>query len=324
MKGIILEQLKDKLIVLTKDGDFIEVDKPNDSVDIGEEIEINMEKRNRKQIFKGFASAAAIFLVLFIGSYSAYGYYTPQGYVDIDINPSIEISYNLFGMPIKVHGLNEDGNKVIKRIGKFSHKSIDIAVNEIIKAAEEEKFISKEKENIMLITVTQLKKKINNESLKNSVSSYSKENRIVMKTIFLEGSKTIYEKAKEQRISPGKLILIDEAIEKSSRNELNNVNEKSVKEIIDITNKKNEEKNKFNDLQKEKTDKEMSNNSKDTIKPNAEEETRIEKEENKPVNIQNGKNEKEKSKEEQKQDKNQQKDIHSNKHKEGKEQSKQK
>ncbi|WP_207725845.1 anti-sigma factor domain-containing protein [Clostridium sp. DJ247] len=326
MKGIVLEELKDKLIVLTKDGEFIEVDKPNNSADIGEEIEINMAKRKRKQIFKGLVSAVAVFLLLFIGSYSAYGYYIPQGYVNVDINPSVEISYNLFGTPIKLQGLNEDGNKVIKKIGKFSHKSIDVAVDEIIKAAKEEKFISKEKENIILITVTELNKKIDDESLRNSVDNYIDENKIMMKTIFLKGNKTIYGKAKEQGISPGKLILAEQAVEKDSGNESNDVNEKSIREIMDITNNEEEKKNKPNNLQKEKTDKEMSSNTNYKIKTSTYQKTRIEKEENKSVNIQSGKKEKEeeKSKGEQKEDKNQQKEIYSIKQKEDKEQHKQK
>lgn len=315
MKGIVLERLKDKFIVLTKDGDFMEVDKPYNFVDIGEEIEINMAKRNRKQIFKGFISTVAVFLLLFIGSYSAYCYYTPQGYVNVDINSSVEISYNLFGTPIKLQGLNEDGNKIIKRIGKFSRKSIDIVVDEIIKAAEEEKFISKEKENIILITVTELNKKIDDENLKSLVDDYVKKSNLWAKTVLLEGNESTYKKAKEQGVSPGKLILVDQAIKKSSGHEFNNINEKSVKEIMDIINDGEKEKYKSNNLQEEKVNSGNSNNANDKAKLNTEQTTKIEKEENKPVNIQGGKKEEKKPKEY----KNQQKEKYLSEHKDNKE-----
>ncbi|WML36786.1 anti-sigma factor domain-containing protein [Clostridium sp. OS1-26] len=250
MKGIVLQRLDDKIIVLTKDGDFVEVDKPNDFVDIGEEIVINRPEKDKKLIFRHFIYAAAVFLMFFVGGYSAYAYYTPKGYVNVDINPSIEIAYNLYGKPIKLRALNEDGNKVIKKIDKSHLKSVDIVINEIIKISEEERFISKEKENTIIITVTELDKKIDDQSLEKAVDNYIKESKIAAKTIFLKGNKTIYEKAKEQNISPCKLILIDQAIEKSSGHELNDIDKKSVKEIINIINE--EEGYKSNELQKKK------------------------------------------------------------------------
>lgn len=321
MKGIVLERLDDKLIVLTTDGGFIEIDKLNDSVDIGEEIVINTSTGNKKQIFRRLIAAAAVFLIFFIGNYGVYSYYTPQGYVNVDINPSIEIAYNVYGKPIKLRGLNEDGNRVIEKVDKFYLKSIDITIDEIIKVSREEGFISKEKENIILITVTELNKNIDDQSLKNAVDTYIKESKIKAKTVLLKGNKTIYEKAKNQGISPCKLILVDQAIEKSSEHKFNDINKKSVKEIMDIINKE-EEGNKSSDLKKEKVDKEMFNNSKDKIKPNTEEKIRIEKEEDKSVNTQDVKKEKEAPKETAKEYKKQQEEIYSNKHKEDKEENK--
>lgn len=296
MKGIVLQRLNDKIIVLTKDGDFIEIDKPDDFVDIGEEIVINTPAKDKKLIFRRFIYAAAVFLMFFIGGYGAYGYYAPKGYVNVDINPSIEIAYNLYGKPIKLRALNEDGNKVIKKIDKSHLKSVDIVINEIIKISEEERFISKEKENTIIITVTELNKKIDDQNLEKAVDNYIKESKIAAKIILLKGNKTIYEKAKEQSISPCKLILIDKAKEKSSGNELNDIDKKSVKEIINIIN---EEEYKSNELKKEKKDK---------IESNADQKISIEKEEGKSDNTQYAKKENDTSKEKIKEYKNQQKE----------------
>lgn len=46
MKGIVLEELKDKLIVLTDEGDFIEIDKLSKRMNIGDEIPIKSFKVN--------------------------------------------------------------------------------------------------------------------------------------------------------------------------------------------------------------------------------------------------------------------------------------
>lgn len=40
--------------------------------------------------------------------------YTPVSFIDIDINPSIEVTVNLLGRVISVNGLNEDGRKLVE------------------------------------------------------------------------------------------------------------------------------------------------------------------------------------------------------------------
>ena len=137
---------------------------------------------------------------------------------------------------------------------------------------------------------------IKKENLEKAVDNYVKESKIAAKIILLKGDKKIYEKAKEQNISPCKLILIDQAKEKSSGNELNDIDKKSVKEIINIIN---EEEHRSNELQKEKTDK---------IKSNADQKISMEKEEGKSENTQYVKKENDTSKEKTKEYKNQQKE----------------
>lgn len=53
MNAIILELLKDKLIVLTKEGNFIEIDKISDAVEIGQEIIIDGQKSVRSRFRNG-------------------------------------------------------------------------------------------------------------------------------------------------------------------------------------------------------------------------------------------------------------------------------
>ena len=109
MKGIVLEELKDKLIVLTDKGDFIEIDKLSEKVEIGEEIVIKGQKTNIKKTLKRSALAAAVFCMVMLGSYTAYASLVTQGYVSISINPSdnksasMEMAYNSFGKIIKFH-----------------------------------------------------------------------------------------------------------------------------------------------------------------------------------------------------------------------------
>lgn len=100
MNAVVLELLKDKLIVLTKEGQFIEIDKICDVVEIGQEIIIHEEKRNKEQILKGFISIAAVvtFLVSLYGNNRMYQYHNLQGCIicwELVLNFSASSFFNL-------------------------------------------------------------------------------------------------------------------------------------------------------------------------------------------------------------------------------------
>lgn len=242
MKGIVLEVLENKLVVLTKKGDFIEIDKTNDNVDIGDEVTADAEKRDTKQMLRRFMSAAAVLIMFIMGSYAVYGYYIPQGYINININPdaninaSVEMAYNHYGKPIKLHALDKDGNVIINKMNNFRSKSIDTVINELIKNAEEEKVISKDKKNTIVLTITGLINKIDDESLDRSVEQYIKKNNIKAKTMIIRGNKTEYEDAKQSEISTDKFILINIVIQKNPEYRLNDLKDKSVEELLHIIN----------------------------------------------------------------------------------------
>lgn len=207
MEGIILEELEDKLIVLIKGGEFIEIDKPNYPVEIGQKIIVNTQRKKSKYHLKHFISAAAVFMILLTGGYGVYGYYTPYGYINVDINPSLEVAYNLYGKSIKLRGLNQDGNQMLKKMDNFKSKSIERVIDKIIETAVQEKFITKEKENKILITVTELNRKIDNEKLEKEVQRFIQQRKVKAAAVVIKGNKAAYQQAKKQGISPSKIIL---------------------------------------------------------------------------------------------------------------------
>ncbi|MDF2881087.1 MAG: hypothetical protein K0R54_1644 [Clostridiaceae bacterium] len=247
MKGIVLENLEDKLIVLTKEGDFIEIDRLSGNVEIGEEIVNIGERRNTKQTLARFTFAAAVFIMIIFGNYAIYKYYITQGYVSIGINPnvnknaSMEMAYNSAGQAIKLLALNKEGSTLIKKIGRFQFKPTNAVINEFIKAAEKERVISQEKENTIIITITAFNKKIDDESMDSSVEHYIKSNKIKAKVMVVLGDKTDYKRSKQLGIPTDKFILINKAIKKNPAYKFDDLNKKSIEEIIYIINE--EEKN---------------------------------------------------------------------------------
>lgn len=242
MKGIVLEELKDKLIVLTGEGDFIEIDKLSEKVEIGEEIVIKEQKTYIKKTLKCFAFAAAMFCMVILGGYAAYGSCVTQGYVSISINPSdntsasMEMAYNSFGKVIKLQALNKEGNALIEKMNKLQFKSTDIIINEFIEVSEKDKFISQEKKNTIVITIAAFNKKIDDESIDSSVEHYIKDNNINAKVMIVSGNKMDYKKSKQSGVPLDKFILINRAMEKNSTYKFDDLNKMSIEEIAHIVN----------------------------------------------------------------------------------------
>ncbi|WP_427338252.1 anti-sigma factor domain-containing protein [Caloranaerobacter sp. DY30410] len=250
MKGIVMEIHKDKVIVLTKDGNFLEVSKDNRTLDIGQEIIINNNKRLKGRIIRRFVSVAAAFILLITTGYGVYGYYTPYGYINVDINPSVEIAYNLYNRVIDLKGLNEDGNILISKIKNYRNKTIENVINEVIDTAVEEAYVKPEEENVILITITEKKDKVDDEKIYKSVDNHIKQKVKNTQVILIEGDTNVYEKARKDKVSPGKLMLIEKAIDLNKDIKFEEVAKKPVREIMRIIKEAKKEKENKEEIKK--------------------------------------------------------------------------
>lgn len=66
------------------------------------------KRQQHFSVFRGFAAAAACLALLFLGG--SWLYFTPDAFISIDINPSLELGINRFDKVVSVEGWNEDGN----------------------------------------------------------------------------------------------------------------------------------------------------------------------------------------------------------------------
>lgn len=253
MNGIVLEKCDDKIIVMTDDGQFIEKKGVNNSVDIGEEIIIDNNyayKRNHNSLRRLISIAAAIILMI-TGGFGVYGCYYPFGYVNVDINPSVEIAYNLYHKVISINGLNRDGEIIVSKVQNYKNKSVNEVIDRIIDNAVEDRYITDSKENTILVTVSEKGSKINDEEIYESVKEHIKEINIPTEVVMEESNKKIFNEAKEKGISPGKLKLLNKAIESNKNVDIEEIKDKPVKDIMNMI-KENKKNNKEKEKGKEK------------------------------------------------------------------------
>lgn len=141
--GAVLEINKGKAVLLKTDGSFVTV-KAKKGWERGE-IVMFQEKSYTRII-----SAAACLLALLLFLPAAYLYVTPETYISVDVNPSVELSVNHFGRIISAKAYNKGAEKILDEM-KLKNKNYEAAVKELVSNKKLEQYI--EKNAYVLFTV---------------------------------------------------------------------------------------------------------------------------------------------------------------------------
>lgn len=119
-KGLIVEITEKEVVVLTKDGSFVSVNKSLvNTLDIGEEITLPRSNVFFKQAFSRkwavplVAAACILLMVSILFGYALMSDEAIYAYVHIDINPSLELGLNGQLEVVKVTGLNKEGEALL-------------------------------------------------------------------------------------------------------------------------------------------------------------------------------------------------------------------
>lgn len=87
-------------------------------------------------------AALAACLLLVLAAFGVYGVYqTPSAYVDIDVNPAIELTVNPFGVVIGADALNEDGRSVLDAVSVV-HRSYREAIDALTRSEILARYVS--------------------------------------------------------------------------------------------------------------------------------------------------------------------------------------
>jgi hypothetical protein len=226
MNGLIMEIKSGYAVVMTRDGGFEEWKMDTETLVIGQEVEKPKSKspvlqlgqfmhKGRKPVLQ---IAASLMLALMLSGTGAWAYYTPYGYINIDINPSVELTYNRFERIIDMKSLNDDGANVLEVASRIKNKSISDAIEQVVLSSQEQGYM-KEDENIVLLTVTS----INNSGDDVDTELSEVESWALNESVTLENRESDienYKAAQKEGVSPGKKLLVEEAkrllIEKGS------------------------------------------------------------------------------------------------------------
>lgn len=231
MKGIIVDIKGKYAVAMTKDGSFVKI-KAHSSFVVGCEADFNTAPQINTGLMLRVSSIAAAFVVAFGVGWGVYG--MPYSYVNIDINPSIQLTSNLFDRIIRVEGLNTDGAKLLAS-RHLNNRKLEDGMAEILDEAIEEGYLKDGEVNTVVVSVSSknenrsaaLEKNLKIRAEAEFVSD--KLDSVVMAENY---SMERLEKAKKLGISPGKLSLIEKLIVQNPEMTVEGLKDKSVKEIM--------------------------------------------------------------------------------------------
>ena len=154
--GTILELKEKHAVVMTDACDFVMIKKQS-GMSSGQQVRFQKSDlyTQRKNPVKYLALAASVFVVLF--SYAFYHQFskpeTVYAYVDIDINPSIELAVGKNAQVLDVKPLNKDAQALLENL-KITDLPVKQAVLEVVKESERLGFIRPDKKNAVLVSAS--------------------------------------------------------------------------------------------------------------------------------------------------------------------------
>ncbi len=268
MKGIVAQIEGKYAVVLTQDGSFRKV-RAEPYMVTGIEIDTHQPAGkipNIRQIMKVTSIAAAALLALGVG-YGAYSYAIPYSYVHLDINPSIELTANIYDRIIKAEALNEDGRKLLEG-RSLKNSSIETGISDLLDIAVKKGYLTGSEpqtgdtttgtavsaSNAGEVTAAGVEgqpQKINNAVILTVSSNNSKKSGNLKKKIMDSASKeldtdkvdseiligiTSIEQRNEARglgVTPGKLALIEDAMGEEPELKIDDLKKDSVEELLE-------------------------------------------------------------------------------------------
>jgi|GEM_PF-1103850 hypothetical protein len=233
MKGVIVDKKGRFAVLLTTDGRFIKIANKAD-YKIGFEVELNKVSRNYNSLLARVSSIAAVFLFALGLTYGVYSYTMPYSYVDLDINPSIELTANVYDVIIKAETLNDDGDKLLGN-KKLKYKNLGKGIEELIDSAVQQKYLKEQSENAILLTV------IGNDIAKldklsknlEAITSQALDDSMVKSEIITQQiNEKEHKDTKDVGLSQGKLKLIEKVIANEPDLKLDELKDEPVKNIV--------------------------------------------------------------------------------------------
>lgn len=178
-------------------------------------------------------TSAALFLI--ICGFSYYFYFTPVAYVDVDVNPSIELTLNRFNRIIKASPHNDDGAQILNGTD-ISNSHYDEAIQNLIDAMITQGYL--EKDGLVSVTVQSYDKSQESRvitAIQDTVTNSLQVHQVNAETDIFPITEEVKTYAHDNHVSPAKYIAITQLQEVDPTTTFESCAMRSVREIRQLT-----------------------------------------------------------------------------------------
>lgn len=141
-KGIVMERHRTYSIVMTSDGGFHKV-KPVKDAGIGTEVSYEVLVSKKKSIVyfqhhkpAKYIAIACVLILFVMPFYFLIGQSKTYAYVNLDINPSLEIELNKDLQVVSISPLNDDAETLVKQLSHYKDKKIEQVIEQIMNKSD--------------------------------------------------------------------------------------------------------------------------------------------------------------------------------------------
>jgi hypothetical protein len=234
MKNVVVEIQGNYAVIMNDTGEFKRI--KNKAYEIGQRIELNTSKvRIPASLMKWLASTAAAAILLLGGT--AYAYNTPYTELSLDINPSIELSANIFNTIIDVTAMNEDAQRILDRL-QLRDCDLQTAIQAITAELKAEGYLTDDEIAQIMVTACSQDQERAQTMLRDMIQALQQETARDQVRANIDGEcigAELKTRAREYGVSPGKLMLVERYAQSTGDPSSVNVEDwlgRSVKDIL--------------------------------------------------------------------------------------------
>ncbi|PAV29821.1 hypothetical protein CIL05_10690 [Virgibacillus profundi] len=213
-KGIVMEKHKQFTIIMTKEGIFLKAI-PIEHAQVGSEVVYEPLVYKKKAAFLFFPSKkmnapvrllsmVCILLLLALPFYFAMGKSNTYAYVNIDINPSIELEVNDELNVLSIRALNDDADLIVKQLTDYENEKMETVIEKIMAESEETGLINDSKN--MLIGVSYTAEKKEELSVHKNIEHFFQKNNSEWEIATFDVPENIREQAEKNKKSMNEVM----------------------------------------------------------------------------------------------------------------------
>ncbi|NPV92352.1 MAG: hypothetical protein HPY50_16425 [Firmicutes bacterium] len=235
--GLVVEMNRNRCILMTPDGDFVEAAQPHGrKLNPGEEATLPRYQPffNQRRL-----ALVACLLIALIG-WTAYSSFVPVAvaYVSLDINPSLELAVDRKGEVIRATSFNPEAEALLKQV-PVKGKPVTEAIENLIDAAVTLNYINPEKTNEILVTVDIEPEApasvIDQAAVEDTITRSIAKNNVEAELSVTPVDPTLRQQASEKKVSTGRYLLYQEQLKSQGKpaevKEIKKIQEKQLNDL---------------------------------------------------------------------------------------------